>query len=93
MHEKTVRTMFMGHEIVARNAWGSRNGDLVSAAELAIDGAVVDRSAEWSPRKAGLRATLIDGDNSHAVEVVLGGIFIVRMKILVDGEKVAGDLR
>lgn len=93
MNEKTVRAMFMGHEIVARNAWGADNGAFVCEAVLAIDGAVVDRSTEWSARQARLRATLMDRDSSHAVEVMFGGIFTLRMKILVDGTKVAGDLR
>ncbi len=93
MQEKTVRAMFMGHEIVARNVWGLANGNFGGEATLAIDGAVLDRSLEWSPRKATLRATLLDGGNSHAVEVLFGGIFTLRIKILVDGRKVAGDLR
>lgn len=90
--EKVMRAVFRGHEIVARNVW-SANGALVSEATLAFDGAIVARTTEWSTRKAMLCATLRDGGNDHAVEVLFGGIFAVRMKILVDGRKVAGDLR
>lgn len=93
MHTKTLRAMFMGHEIVACNVWGPREGDFVSEAALAIDGAVVARTNEWSARKAVLRANLIDRERTHDVEVRFGGIFTVRMKILVDGKKIAGDLR
>lgn len=91
--EKIVRGMFMGHEIVARNFWSMTREEFINEATLAFDGAIVDRTAELSHRKARLRATLLDGDNSHAVEVLFGGFFTLRMKILVDGNKVAGDLR
>lgn len=91
--EKIMRAVFMGHEIVARNVWSVNGGALASEATLAFDGAIVARSTEWSTRKAVLCATLGDGGNRHTVEVLFGGIFTVRMKILVDGRKVAGDLR
>jgi hypothetical protein len=92
-HEKIVRTMFMGHEIVARNFWSATKEDVSSEATLAFDGAIVARSTELWARKTTLGATLVDGDNRHTVEVRFGGIFTVRFKILVDGQKVAGDLR
>ena len=91
--EKVVRAMFMGHEIVARNFWSATAAAFVSEATLAFNGTVVDRTNEPSTRKARLSATLIDGDGSHAVEVLFGGWFVLRMKILVDGQKVAGNLR
>jgi hypothetical protein len=91
--EKVVRAMFMGHEIIARNFWSATADAFVNEATLAFNGTVVDRTTELSTRKARLGATLIDGDNSHAVEVLFGGWFIVRMKILVDGRKLAGNLR
>jgi hypothetical protein len=90
--EKVVRAMFMGHEIVARNFWSVTKDAFSNEATLAFDGAIVDRTSELSPRRARLGATLIDGGNRHAVEVLFGGWFIVRMKILVDGRKVAGNL-
>lgn len=92
-HEKTVRAMFMGHEIVARNVFGLEDGDIINEALLIIDEAVVDRNTELSARKARLSAILVDRNGRHAIEVLFGGIFIVRMKILIDGRKVAGDLR
>lgn len=91
--EKIVRAMFMGHEIVARNYWSATADALVNEATLAFDDAVVARSTEWSARKAALFATLIDDGKRYAVEVLFGGIFTVRMKIVVDGRKIAGDLR
>ena len=90
--EKIMRALFRGHEIVVRNVW-SANGALVSETTLAFDGAIVARTTEWSTRKAVLCATLRDRGNHYAVEVLFGGVFAVRMKILVDGRKVAGDLR
>ena len=60
---------------------------------LSIDGANVDRTKELSARKAKPGGTLIDRDHRHAVEAQFGGIFTLRMKIVVDGEKIAGDLR
>ena len=92
-HEKTVRAMFMGHEIVARNVFGLAKGDIINEAVLIIDDAIVDRSTELSASKTRLSTTLVDRDNRHAVEVLFGGIFIIRMKILIDGRKIAGDLR
>jgi hypothetical protein len=91
--EKIIRAMFMGHEIIARNFWSATREAFSAEATLAFNGMVVDRTTELSPRKARLGATLIDGVNSHAVEVIFGGWFIVRMKILIDGRKVAGNLR
>ena len=93
MREQTWRAMFMGHEIVVRNVFGLNEGDFVSEAQLVIDEAIVARTYELSARKSVLRATLIDRDNTHAVEVLFGGIFTLRMKILVDGRKIFGDLK
>jgi hypothetical protein len=93
MREKTWRAMFMGHEIVVRNVFGLNKGNIVTEAQLVIDEAIVARTFELSARKAVLCATLIDRDNSHAVEVLFGGIFTLRMKILVDGRKIFGDLK
>jgi hypothetical protein len=90
---KTIRAMFMGHEIVVHNFWRAGNDEFVTEATLAFNGVVVDRTSELSPKKAKLAATLVDGDNRHAVEVAFGGWFIMRMKIMVDGRKVAGNLR
>lgn len=91
-HEKILRAMFMGHEIVVRNFCSITREAFVTEATLAFGGAIVDRTSEWSARKSRLRATLIDGDNRHLVEVLFGGIFTLRMKILVDGTKIAGNL-
>jgi hypothetical protein len=93
MSEQTWRAMFMGHEIVVRNVFVLNNGDIVSEAQLVIDEAIVARTCELSARKSVLRAMLIDRDNSHAVEVLFGGIFTLRMKIMVDGRKIFGDLK
>ena len=90
--EKIVRAMFMGHEIVAREFWRATRDSFVNEVTLAFDGVIVDRTTELS-RNLRLSATLVDRDSRHAVEVVLGGIFFVRMKILVDGRKIAGSLR
>src|SRR5687768_7997415 len=91
--EKIVRAMFMGHEIVVHNFWRATRDEFASEATLAFNGAIVDRTRELSSRKARLSATLIDGDRRHAVEVIFGGRFIMRIKILIDGKKVAGNLR
>jgi hypothetical protein len=91
--EKVVRAMFMGHEIVVRNFWSVTRDACVTEATLAFDGVIVARTTEQLALKGILRATLIDGDNRHAVEALFGGIFTVRTKIVVDGRKVAGDLR
>ena len=90
--ETIVRAMYMGHEIVARNFWKMTRDELATEATLAFDGVVVARTTEFSHRKAKLQATLRDGDNSHAVEVRFGGFIRLRMKIMVDGQKVGGDL-
>jgi hypothetical protein len=90
--EKVVRAMFMGHEIVAREGWSATQDSFVNESTLAFDGVIVARSSELS-RNVRLSATLVDRDNRHAVEVVFGGMFFVRMKILVDGQKIAGSLK
>jgi hypothetical protein len=91
--EETLRAMFMGHEIVVHNFWRATKDEFITGATLAFNGVVVDRTDELRPRKARLGATLIDGDNRHAVEVVFGGWIILRTKIMVDGRKIAGNLR
>ena len=91
--EKTVRAMYSGHEIIARNFWKMTRDELATEATLAFDGIVVARSTELSHRRAKLTATLGDGDNSHAVEVKFGGFIRLRMKIIVDGRNVGGNLR
>jgi hypothetical protein len=90
--EKIVRAMYVGHEIVAREFWSATRESFVNEVTLALDGVVVARTTELS-RNLRLSGTLVDRDNRHAVEVVVGGMFFVRMKILVDGRKIAGDLR
>ena len=50
------------------------NGNIVTEAQLVIDEAIVARSDALSARKAVLCATLTDGDNSHAVEVLFGDL-------------------
>jgi hypothetical protein len=91
--EKIVRAMYMGHEIVARNFWKMTRDEFATEATLAFDGVVVARTNEVSHRKARLEATLRDGDGSHAVEVMFGGFIRLRMKIMLDGRKIGGDLR
>ena len=90
--EKIVRAMYMGHEIVARNFWKMTRDEFATEATLAFDGVVVARTTEVSHRKAKLEANLRDGDDNHAVEVRFGGFVRLRMKIMVDGRKVGGDL-
>jgi hypothetical protein len=91
--EKIVRAMYMGHELVARNFWKMTRDEFATEATLAFDGTIVARTSEVSHRKAKLQAMLRDGDTSHAVKVSFGGFIRLRMKIMVDGQKVGGDLK
>lgn len=98
MPEKEISADFAGHKIAVKNWWafgdfeGSIEGSEIS---LSIDGKIVDSSR----RKFWLRTSVpvlrgdlqIDG-RTHRVEVFVRALFQVRIKICVDGQKLAGDL-
>lgn len=98
MHTKVVKAEFAGHSLLATNAWGFDKPSFAVKAEarLYIDGDLADRSDGLyavSKSRPFLSASLVDGATTHRVDVFIRAIFRVRMKICVDGVKVAGDLR
>jgi hypothetical protein len=94
MFTKEVKTEFHGHQIVVRTSWGSAG--FATEAKLYIDGNVVDRNSEsvvLSKRNPVLRGSLKLKGKVHVIEVYDQFIFRLRMKICIDGDKVAGDLK
>lgn len=97
MQTKVVRAEFEGHAILATNAWGIDKASLAlkSEARLYIDGVLADRSDglySVSTSRPFLSGSLVDGTATRRVEVFIRAILRVRMKICVDGVKIAGDL-
>lgn len=98
MYLKEVSAEFEGHRIEATNSWGFERPayEFKSEARLFIDGRLVDtNSALTSVSKKAplLTGIVVIGTSTHQVEVFIRAIFRVRMKICVDGRKIAGDLR
>jgi hypothetical protein len=87
---------FSGHQVAARNSWGptfSFKG-LSGENRLYIDGKVADTNSETlavsdSPI---MRGQIVEGDKVHVVEVYArSGLFRVKLRIHIDGKKVAGE--
>ncbi len=98
MFIKEVTTEFHGHQIAARNAWGSALSfkAFASEAKLYIDGSVVDTHSEAfsiSTTVPVLRGSLKIKSKIHVVEVYARFVIRLKMKICIDAQKVAGDLK
>ncbi len=87
---------FSGHQIAARNSWGLTFSlkALTGENRLYIDGKVVDTNSEVVALSNTpiMRGSFVDGDKTHIVEVFAkSGWFRVKLRIHVDGQKVAGE--
>jgi hypothetical protein len=82
-----VRAQFLGHQIAA--VYEETQG-----ARLYIDGQIVDTSNKYalpSRKVPRLRGRVNDDANQpHVVEVYVRGFFYTRIRICIDGERVAG---
>ncbi len=91
-----VKAEFRGSQIAARNSWGpaiSLKG-FVTEARLYVDGEVVDTNSDafsWSSNVPVLRGRLKKGNKVHVIEVFARAILRIKLKICIDGEKIAGD--
>jgi hypothetical protein len=97
MFTKEVKTEFRGHQIAARNVWGPAVSLKVMWTEmrLYIDGELADTASDavsFNKEVAILRGKFDVDGRPHIVEIYAFSSWTVRMKICIDGEKVAGDL-
>jgi len=89
-------TEFLGHQIAARNSWGPSFSFKMLTGEnrLYIDGKVVDTNVDvvaLSPTPI-MRGAIDEGGKVHIVEVYArSGMFRVKLRIHIDGKKVAGE--
>ncbi len=88
---------FLGHQIVARNSWGptfSFKG-VEGENKLYIDGEVADTNKDTFAFSAApiMRGRIVDGDGKpHVIEVFgRSGLFRVKLRMHIDGRKVAGE--
>ena len=88
---------FLGHQIVARNSWGLALSLKALSGEnrLYIDGEVVDSNTELIAISNApiMRGRIVDQQNNpHVVEVYArSGWIRVKLRIHIDGKKVAGE--
>jgi len=90
------KTEFLGHQIAARNSWGPAFSLKMLTGEnrLYIDGKVVDTNTDTFAvsRTPIMRGAIDEGGKIHIVEVYArSGLFRIKLRIHIDGEKVAGE--
>jgi hypothetical protein len=96
MPEKELSAKFGVHDIVVRNAWTiTSDGEDKTRITLSIDGRVVDstrRATMLGTRVPILRGTIHGNGKTYVVEVFARAILRVRVRLCVDGRKIAGDI-
>ncbi len=97
MFVKEVKADFDGHQIAVRNSWGPALSfkSLNTELRLYIDGKVVDSNTELfsiTRKSAYLRGNIEISGQFHIVEVYVRALIRTKIKICVDGKKIAGDL-
>jgi hypothetical protein len=91
------KTEFLGHQIVAHNSWGPTFSmkSVTGENRLYIDGKVVDTNKDvLAFSNAPIMRGCVTDDNGkiHVVEVFArSGLVRVKLRIHIDGEKVAGE--
>jgi hypothetical protein len=98
MFVKELKAEYRGHHIAVRNSWGPTMSLKVvnTEAKLYIDGEIADTNSEafsWTSNAAILRGSIEVEGRAHVVEVYARAWVRTRMKICVNGRKIAGDLR
>lgn len=94
---KELKAEYLGHQIAVRNSWEPSLSlkALTSDVKLYIDGEIVDTNLEIlgiRNKAALLRGMITDQSQRHVVEVYAHSMWRTKLKICVDGTKVAGDL-
>jgi hypothetical protein len=97
MFVKEIKAEFHGHQIAVRNVWGFGLSlkAYYTEARLYINGKVVDTNSDSfliNSRAAILRGSIETKDRIHVVEIYARSLVRTRIKICVDGERIAGDL-
>lgn len=97
MFVKELKADYLGHHIAVRNSWeaGLSLKALTSDMKLYIDGEIADTNLEFfgiSSKSALLRGAITDQGHPHLVEVYGRWRWRTKLKICVDGTKIAGDL-
>ena len=85
---------FFGHQIVARNSFAFSLKSVIGEARLYIDGEQVDLNTDAMALSASpiMRGRITEGGRAHIVEVFArSGLWRVKLRIHVDGQKVAGE--
>ncbi len=97
MFTKELNADYLGHYIAVRNSWAPKPllRSLTLDVVLYIDGEIADTNLEFfglNSKAALLRGAITDHGQRHLVEVYGRSIWRRRLKICVDGTKIAGDL-
>jgi hypothetical protein len=97
MFTKELKADYLGHHIAVRNSWGPGLSlkFLSLDLELYIDGEIADTNLEFfgiNNKAALLRGAITDQGQPHLIEVYGRSIWRRRLKICIDGTKIAGDL-
>jgi hypothetical protein len=92
-----LKADYLGHHIAVRNSWeaGLSLKALTSDMKLYIDGEIADTNLEFlgiGSKAALLRGAITDEGQRHVVEVYGRAIWRTKLKICVDGTKIAGEL-
>jgi len=88
---------FLGHQVVARNSWGPAISfkALTGENRLYIDGKVADTNTDVLAFSEApiMRGNITDENgNAHIVEAFArSGLVRVKLRIHIDGQKVAGE--
>ena len=92
MAVKELEADFRGHRIVVRNSWSLT---LETEATLSINGKVVDTNLNLLSMRRNvpiLRGVIAADGRNDVVEVFIRAVVRTRIKICVNGTKIAGDL-
>jgi hypothetical protein len=97
MFVKELKADYLGHQIAVRDSWEPSLSlkALTSDMKLYIDGEIADTNLEFfgiSNKAVLLRGAISDQGHWHLVEVYGRWIWRTKLKICVDGTKIAGDL-
>ena len=97
MFVKELKADYLGHHIAVKSSWKPDLSlkALTSDVKLYIDGEIADTGLEFfgaSSKAPFLRGSIIDQSHRHVVEVYARSMWRTKLKICVDGTKIAGDL-
>jgi len=95
MFSTECKTDFLGHQVVAHSSWGFSLKDIMGEHKLYVDGKVVDTCAPTFAlsNTPVMRGSITDDAGKvHIIEVYArSGWTRVKLRIHIDGQKVAGE--